>query len=251
MISSDFRADARRKLDGKWGKAACITLAYIAIFFVIGFIQGLCSEAMESLISLIVTIIEIPLGFGLIISFVKLFNEEDVKAFEFFNNGFSNFKRAWGVTLQTALKMIIPVILMIVSIFLLSFGIASLAYSVVSGNFSGSLGALPVIGFILFIVSTIWLIVKSYYYKLAFLIAIDNPDMTCKEAVLKSEELMQNRRWKLFCLEFSFIGWAILALFTFGIGYIWLLPYIQFATISFYKNAANGDSTTEPVETNL
>ena len=34
MISSDFRAEARRKLAGKWGKTALITLAYFAIFFV-------------------------------------------------------------------------------------------------------------------------------------------------------------------------------------------------------------------------
>ena len=88
----------------------------------------------------------------------------------------------------------------------------------------------------------IWSITKSYYYQLAYLIAADNPEMSSKEAVLKSEELMNNKRGKLFCLQFSFVGWAILASFTLGIAYLWLLPYIQFALIAFYKYATGNIS---------
>lgn len=33
MISSDFRTEARRKLDGKWGKTALIILAYFRSIF--------------------------------------------------------------------------------------------------------------------------------------------------------------------------------------------------------------------------
>ena len=46
---------------------------------------------------------------------------------------------------------------------------------------------------------------------------------------------MIGNRSKLFCLHLSFIGWAILAVLTFGIGYLWLLPYIQFSMFAFYK----------------
>ena len=49
---------------------------------------------MEIVVSLITTIIELPLSFGLLISFVKLYNGEDVKAFDFLTLGFSNFSRA-------------------------------------------------------------------------------------------------------------------------------------------------------------
>ena len=93
---------------------------------------------------------------------------------------------------------------------------------------------LIIIAFVLLIVSGIWMAVKSYYYLLAQFVAFDNPNLTSKECVEKSKELMTNRRGKLFCLQFSFIGWAILAAFTFGIGYLWLLPYMQMATIAFY-----------------
>lgn len=257
MVSSDFRTDARRKLDGKWGKAALISLAYMVICFVIGFIQGLLPDSMQFILSIIVWIIEVPLAFGLIISLFKLFNGENVKAFDFLESGFNNFKRSWSVTFQTVLKMIVPVILIIVSIVLIAIGTAGaitssatsfISSSKASASMAGGFGVLGIIGFILYIVSIIWAIMKSYYYQLSILVAIDNPEISAKEAVQKSEELMKNKRAKLFCLQFSFIGWAILAIFTLGIGYLWLLPYIQFATISFYKNTLGQNVEVETKE---
>lgn len=239
MNSSDFRAEARGKLSEKWGKAACISFAYFVIFFAINLVAGLLPDSMSSILSLAVTVIEVPLGFGLIISFIKLFNGEDVGAFEFLSSGFSNFAKAWGIALHTAVKLLIPIILMIISYILIAFSLASFAVTSLysSSTTSGNLGILGLLGFILLIISLIWLITKSYFYQLANFVAIDNPEMTSKDAVLKSRELMQGKRGKLFCLQLSFIGWAILSMFTLGIGMFWLLPYMQFAVISFYKNA--------------
>lgn len=68
-----------------------------------------------------------------------------------------------------------------------------------------------------------------------YIIAAENPEMSSKEVVQKSREIMTNNRAKLFFLELSFIGWAFLAGLTFGIGLLWLAPYMQVARISFYK----------------
>lgn len=243
-MSSELRAKAREKLTGKWGKAACISLAYLVIAFLIGFIQGHVEENsfLSFIVSIIVFVIEVPLSFGLVYSFYKLFKDEETSAFDFCSLGFSNFGRAWGITWQTILKMIVPVILMIVAYFLIMFSasyyIMSSAYSFVySGSTSGAdmAGLLSIVGIILLIFSVIWGITKYYYYALSYLITMDNPEMTSKEAVEESKRLMNNNRGKLFGLQISFIGWAILALFTFGIGYIWLIPYMQFAIICFYN----------------
>ena len=91
----------------------------------------------------------------------------------------------------------------------------------------------------------IWAITKSFYYQLAYLVAVENPDMSAKDAVLKSEELMQGNRAKLFYLQLSFIGWAILSAFTFGIGILWLAPYMQFAVITFYKYVSGNTQNVE------
>lgn len=248
MISSDFRAEARRKLEGKWGKVACISLVYMLIFFVISFIENKLSDSMSAIFSLVVTIIEVPLGFGLIIALFKVFHDEEVETFDFFTLGFSNFKKAWSISFAIFLKMLIPIILIVVSYILIAFGISGIAAAAIFYNSvaAGSFGFFVVIGFILLIASMIWAIPKSYYYQLSYLVAIDNPELTAKESVERSASLMEGKRWKLFCLQFSFIGWAILSTITFGIGFLWLVPYIEFASIVFYKSLI--DNTNVEVE---
>lgn len=85
MLSSDFREEARRRLTGKWGKVALMVLAYVALFFVIGFIEGILPNAIQPILGLAELVVEIPLGFGLIYSLFKIFNGEDVGAFDFVN----------------------------------------------------------------------------------------------------------------------------------------------------------------------
>ena len=238
-MSSEFRAKAREKLSGKWGKSALIILAYYLVFFIINLLTSFIGKesALSSIISLALFIIEIPLGFGLVFSLFKLYKGEDTTHFEFLNLGFSNFKRSWGITWQMFLKMLLPVVLMIISYILIIVSVSMSIYSLfISSSTAGTASLLLLIGCILLVVSSIWSTILSYYYQLSYFIAIDNPDLTSKEAVLKSRELMTNNRWNLFKLQFSFIGWIILSAFTFGIGLLWVAPYMLFSIISFYES---------------
>ena len=78
-------------------------------------------------------------------------------------------------------------------------------------------------------------IIASYRYKMAFYILADNDNMTASEALEASKEMMRGHKWGLFKLHLSFIGWIILASLTFGIGYIFLVPYILTAEANFYE----------------
>ena len=78
-------------------------------------------------------------------------------------------------------------------------------------------------------------IIASYSYAMAPYILMENPDMTASEAIKASKELMQGNKWRLFCMQFSFIGWDILCGFTMGIGYLLLNPYRSAATAAFYR----------------
>lgn len=243
MVSSEFRLEARKKLDGKWGKVACFSLAYLAVIFVIELIVAFFPESMQSILSLIVSIIDVPISFGFIFSLFKLYNDEEVSAFDFLSLGFSNFKKSWGISFQIFLKMLLPALVIFVSYVLIGFGVFGTAGSVLyNSSAATSFSAISLIGFILLIASMIWAITKSYYYQLAYIVACDNPEMTYKEAVSKSEELMTNKRGKLFALQLSFIGWNILCCFTLGIGFLWLVPYFQFAIIAFYIFVSDNNS---------
>lgn len=79
-------------------------------------------------------------------------------------------------------------------------------------------------------------IIKSYAYSMAFYIKHDNPSYTWKQCLDESQKLMDGHKWKLFCLHFSFIGWIFVCIFTFGIGLLWLSPYMEAANANFYRS---------------
>ncbi len=78
-------------------------------------------------------------------------------------------------------------------------------------------------------------IIKAYSYAMTHFIAKDNPELTAKEVLDTSERLMKGNKWRLFVLKFSFIGWNLLAILTFGIGFIFLQPYKVAAKAHFYE----------------
>ena len=79
-------------------------------------------------------------------------------------------------------------------------------------------------------------IIASYSYAMTPYILANHPELTAREAIARSKELMSGNRWRLFCLEFSFIGWALLSSLTMGIGSLFLTPYTQAAKAAFYRD---------------
>lgn len=82
-------------------------------------------------------------------------------------------------------------------------------------------------------------VVASYSYAMAPYIRLERPELTANECIALSKEMMHGRKWKLFCLDLSFIGWSILSAFTFGIGSLFLIPYRYSARTAFYRNITN------------
>lgn len=237
MVLSDIRKSAREALAGKWGKAALITLAYFVLEFALGFVSGLVEDiaVLSFIVEIATIVISIPISFGLIASFIKLKRGEEVKVFEFFSFGFTNFARAWKIAGNILLKMWLPILLYVIAIFVFifatTFGIATYAISS-----SGSFAVIAsIIGFALFIAALIFLFVKSLLYSLTYLVAYDNESMEAKDVVEESAKLMTGNRGKIVLLQLSFIGWAILTVFTLYIGMLWLIPYMQVAMVCFYE----------------
>lgn len=248
MISSDFRAEARRKLAGKWGKGACIMLAFLLVTFVINFIIGLLPDSCEWLGQIIDIVINVPLSFGILYAFLKLYKDENVGAFDFFKLGFNNFGKSWSITFNIFLKMIVPAIVVIISYILIAVGISFYATSLIAVYSTSTLNFyafISIVGFILLVVSSIWATTKYYFYQLAFLISMENEDMSAKDVVEESKKAMTGKRAGLFWLQLSFIGWAILGAISFGIGFLWIIPYVHCATIAFYKYAVGDSSNVE------
>jgi len=226
MYAADFRREARKSLDGNWGKAIGagfvagllgagttavasgsgsgysqnvesiselngvipteFQIAYIVILSAIGFI------------ALVFGLIHFVAGGAVTLGYVKFnLNLVDEKP-AFFSDLFSEFHRFGAGFLMQLLRTIYICLWTLLLI--------------IPG------------------------ILASYSYAMTPYILLENPEMTANEAIGKSKELMYGNRWRLFCLEVSFIGWALLAvLFTCGLGAFFLQPYMEASFAAFYR----------------
>ena len=135
-----------------------------------------------------------PLEFGFMLCFLRLVRGEDSS--EMVGDQFSVFSK-YGRTLGTSLLMTLYILLWC----------------------------------LLFVIPGI---IMSYAYAMTPYIMNDRPDLDASDCIHESRVMMKGYKWKLFCLDLSFIGWALLCILTLGIGLLWLQPYIEASHAKFY-----------------
>ena len=129
-------------------------------------------------------------------------------------------------------------------------GIVALIFGFVGSAFE--LGGLEFVGTTLLLVGSIALLfsvgfsfltaVAQYRYAMSDYIMAENPDMLPSDALAESARMMRGNKWRLFCLELSFIGWALLCLLTCGIGFLWLSPYMYQAEAALYHEVSGREA---------
>ena len=220
QLNSELRAQARERLEGQWGTFVLMTFLMLVIQTILqipGYIGSLLEvlspeNVLASLsfsnISNILSLLALPLSWGLTVSLLRNHREESVDL----ENLFDGFRGGRYTRVFCALFLV---------------------------NLFTFLWALLLI---------IPGIMKAFSYALTPYILLDEPELTAKQAISRSCEIMQGRRWKLFCLYFSFIGWGILCLLTFGIGFLWLVPYMNASVAAFYEDARAEYEASKTIE---
>lgn len=247
--AADFRAIARDALRGKWNTA--ILIGFLASLLGAGIATSSSSSIDSDSITDLLEDTNIPL------SVLKL------------------------LFIITVLTLIWAVITLIVS------GAAKLGYAIfnlklvdnkhvaLSDLFSQfhRLGDGFCMNFLVGLFTLLWTllfiipgIIKSYSYSMTPYIFAENPGMKVTDAITKSRQMMNGNKWRLFCLDFSFIGWSLLcalpslmmssffimsvvrhgniaALFWLilfyplsFVGNLFLTPYVEAAHAAFYRD---------------
>ena len=225
FTASEFRSIARDKLRGHWGRSIIVTL-----------------------------IVSLICGMSGIYNLMRDLGHMDYDLL--FSGNYSDFLAGY-TSVETAGSVFGTLISLALSIAVILFSgalalghckyyidlVAENRQDEVSVIFSRFDIFLKAMGLNLFMTLFIWLwsllfivpgIIAAYRYCLAPYLMAENPGLGIREAVNMSKELMAGHKWRLFCLELSFIGWSILCLFTCGIGDLWLKPYISAAKAAFY-----------------
>ena len=78
--------------------------------------------------------------------------------------------------------------------------------------------------------------IKACAYSQTMYILAEDRHISPMAALKKSQRMMKGHKMEYFLLSLSFVGWAILGVFTLGILWIWLVPYINTAAANFYRS---------------
>ncbi len=86
-------------------------------------------------------------------------------------------------------------------------------------------------------------IVVAMQYALVFYLLVDIPQVKVLESFRISKQKMKGNKGRLFYIGLSFIGWSMLGLLSFGIGLLWIEPYMMQTQICFYLDVMGEDCT--------
>ena len=120
--------------------------------------------------------------------------------------------------------------------------------------FKDDFGGILLLGLMQYIFIALWSmlfiipgIVKYYSYAMSYYIKADHPEYDWQACINASKEMMKGHKMDLFILDLSFIGWIFVGLLVFGIGILWVNPYIECTKANFYAYLA-AQSVHEPAD---
>ena len=128
----------------------------------------------------------------------------------------------------SALLLIISLICVLPGIIIASLPAAIPSFS------DASAATLALIGCILCVVGCIVLIILILSWALTIYLLLDHPDLRVTDAMKQSRKLMRGHKWRLFLLILSFLGWLLFSILSFGIGLLWIMPYMTQTLVWFY-----------------
>lgn len=77
-------------------------------------------------------------------------------------------------------------------------------------------------------------------YSQVFFLMLDFPELSARECLARSRQMMKGHKWRYFALLLSFLPWNIAAFFTCGIGTLYVYPYRQQTLAYFYLDLVAG-----------
>ena len=200
---SEYRTQAREALRNQWGDAAIASL--IILFIAIAISTPSITTSLKGVnwggtITTLLSVLVLPLQYAFYISLLDRVRSNETNILNF------TFTYARQHTYANMRFLVAGLLIMILS----------------------SLLAVVTLG--------IGAIILNYVYGMVPYLLHDYPELTPREAMKISREMMRGQKWNLFVLDLTFIGWIILAFFTAGVGMLFVQPYMLTARAAFYED---------------
>ncbi len=150
------------------------------------------------------------------------------------NASFSDLLVSMSKLVKSLIFIIIISLVVFVSTFIVMFVVGGAIASFIFNDITWGLGA--IIGILVICLFVIALTIFDLALVLTPYIIIEHEHLSTIEAMSLSIKMMKGNKWRYFVIQLSFIGWAILAILTLGIGYLWLIPYVSLTQANFYRD---------------
>lgn len=227
MNRTQLKKLSKSQLKGHWKVPVLLTLMYAIIVLAISLSENYLNSGLSVFLILIVSLaIDTFALVGFPNFYLKFINNnEDIKYADFLVNKNILLKSLGYGIFMALIGAVCGVIIGLTSVSMITYNMF--------GYVTFSASVLP---FILFMLALcIILIIFSLAISQTTYLLVDKEDIKLFEAIGLSIKMMKGYKWEFFVLYLSFIGWAMLAILTFGIAYIWLYPYIALTCANFYK----------------
>lgn len=108
-------------------------------------------------------------------------------------------------------------------------------------------GAAFFVWIVVYVICAIVVIVIDIMYALRYLIYIDDPEQSVRDIMARSRKLMKGNVLRYAYMYLSLIGYALLGILSFGIGFLWITAYKDAIVVNFYDDIRilTGDKTIE------
>lgn len=206
--TNEIKKAALNNLD--WRKSFIISiifvLANVALSYALEYAINLTINIpiLNFAVNIIYIALFIPLSFGFISAMSKLYKSERVSGTTIFNEAVLNFTKTIGIFVRTLIKILIPSFIIIFAGIGILF-ITTQNLPVTNENLSGYTLFISLI----YVAVLIGVAISTIPYALSSYILTDNKEMTSKEIVTRSADLMKNKKWNFIKLIISFLGWFI------------------------------------------
>lgn len=242
LTNKEIRALSSKQLKGKWAKMALLTLVVIIVTGVPSYFFH-----KNTIASFLTGVLSGLLFFGIIRVTFNISNKNELDFNEYFKSGRSYGRYFLFSILLSVVTIIISIVFMIV--YLVTFGVSLLSNIAVESTqytlmneaqvFSAIISSIPIGSLIITILFAVvymalMILIDMLYSQTSYIIIRDHDDIGVIDSMRYSRKLMKGYKAKLFLLNLSFIGWAILSTLTLGIGFLWLIPYIYVSNANFF-----------------
>lgn len=150
--------------------------------------------------------------------------------------------------------VLIPVIIAVITMIIVAASsmVSMISYySMGAVGYGGGSGAGAMIGsffgFLIVIAAVLVAIYLKAAYAQTFYILMREPGISAVQAMKKSRIMMKGHIGEYILFVLSFIGWFLLGIVTFYIGFIWIIPYYEMSKIVFladiYENSTGQFNT--------